>query len=121
MYRSKRYSSTLEEPVFFFFFTHIYFLASGQGRPFFPPVLAFSIVIAHIGFGNPTARPVFSHGVLLNSCSRAFRKSPSALEKKSPRIYASMHSGGFELTKLTYTRLEDNLIRHLYGGVTLCK
>ena len=24
----------------------------------------------------------------------------------------SMHSGGFELTKLTYTRLEDNLIRH---------
>ena len=25
-----------------------------------------------------------------------------------------MHSGGFELTELTYTRLEDNLIRH--GG-----
>ena len=23
-----------------------------------------------------------------------------------------MHSGGFELTKLTYTRLEDNVIRH---------
>ena len=23
-----------------------------------------------------------------------------------------MHSGGYELTKLTYTRLEDNLIRH---------
>ena len=23
-----------------------------------------------------------------------------------------MHSGGFELTKLTYTRLEDNMIRH---------
>ena len=23
-----------------------------------------------------------------------------------------MHSGVFELTKLTYTRLEDNLIRH---------
>ena len=23
-----------------------------------------------------------------------------------------MHSGGFELTKLSYTRLEDNLIRH---------
>ena len=36
-----------------------------------------------------------------------------------------MHLGGFELTKLTYTRLEDNLIRHwddrlqyiLLGGV----
>ena len=23
-----------------------------------------------------------------------------------------MHAGGFELTKLTYTRLEDNLIHH---------
>ena len=23
-----------------------------------------------------------------------------------------MHSGGFELTKLTYARLEDNLMRH---------
>ena len=23
-----------------------------------------------------------------------------------------MHSGGFELTELTYTRLEENLIRH---------
>ena len=23
-----------------------------------------------------------------------------------------MHSGGFELTRLTYTRLENNLIRH---------
>ena len=23
-----------------------------------------------------------------------------------------MHSGGLEFTKLTYTRLEDNLIRH---------
>ena len=33
-------------------------------------------------------------------------------KKKSPRTYSSMHSGGFELTKLTYTRLEDNLIRH---------
>ena len=31
----------------------------------------------------------------------------------------SMHSGGFELTKLTYTRLEDNLIRHP-GDRTLC-
>ena len=32
--------------------------------------------------------------------------------KKSPLIYTSMHSGGFDLTKLTYTRLEDNLICH---------
>ena len=27
-------------------------------------------------------------------------------------MYTSMHSGGLELAKLTYTRLEDNLIRH---------
>ena len=33
-------------------------------------------------------------------------------KKKSPRTFTSMHSGGFELTKLTYTRLEDNLTRH---------
>ena len=33
-------------------------------------------------------------------------------EKKSQRFYTSMHSAGLELTKLTYTRLEDNLIRH---------
>ena len=32
--------------------------------------------------------------------------------KKSQRIFTSMHSAGLELTKLTYTRLEDNLIRH---------
>ena len=38
-----------------------------------------------------------------NSRYRAFRKSI---------FYTSMHSAGLELTKLTYTRLEDNLIRH---------
>ena len=27
-------------------------------------------------------------------------------------LYHIMHSGGFELTKLTYIRLEDNLMRH---------
>ena len=36
-------------------------------------------------------------------------------KKKSPRIYTSMHSGGFEPAKLTYTRLEDNPIRHRGG------
>ena len=30
-----------------------------------------------------------------------------------------MHSGGFELTKLTYTRLEDNLMRH-WGDRYMC-
>ena len=27
-------------------------------------------------------------------------------------MYTSMHARGLELTKLIYTRLEDNLIRH---------
>ena len=27
-------------------------------------------------------------------------------------MYTSTHSGGLELTKMTYTTLEDNLIRH---------
>ena len=34
------------------------------------------------------------------------------VHKKSQRVYTSMHSAGLELTKLTYTSLEDNLIRH---------
>ena len=33
-------------------------------------------------------------------------------KKKSLRNFACMHSGGLEFTKLTYTTLEDNLIRH---------
>ena len=32
--------------------------------------------------------------------------------KKSLRIYTSMHLGGLELTKLTYSRHDDNLLRH---------
>ena len=31
-----------------------------------------------------------------------------------------MHSAGLELTKLTYTRLEDNLIRHRGDRLSLC-
>ena len=42
----------------------------------------------------------------------AFSASQFVRKKNSPRMYTSMHLGGFELTKLTYTRLEDNLIRH---------
>ena len=64
-----------------------------------------------------------AHRVQQSHCSSIFHRVllPHALavsanqfvrKKKSPRIYTSMHSGGFELTKLTYTRLEDNPIRH---------
>ena len=51
------------------------------------------------------------HRVLLTP-ALAFSASQFVRKKKSPRIYTSMPSVGFELTKLTYTRLEDNLIRH---------
>ena len=56
---------------------------------------------------------------LLVDCSSSVAHHAIALsaskfvhKKKSQRIYTSMHSGGFKLTKLTYTRLEENLIRH---------
>ena len=50
-------------------------------------------------------RLLLTHALAL-SASRIVHK------KKSPRIFTSMHSAGLELTKLTYTRLEGNLIRH---------
>ena len=51
------------------------------------------------------------HRVLLTHAV-ALSASQFVHKKKSQRIYTSMHSAGLELTKLTYTRLEDNLIRH---------
>ena len=51
------------------------------------------------------------HRVLLTH-ALALSVSQFVHKKKSPRIYTSMHSGEFKLTKLTYIRLEDNLIRH---------
>ena len=98
---------------FFFLFSHFYFPASGQavvtGVVPSPPRFLPSIFIAH--------RVQQSH------CSSIFRRvlltyalalsaSQFVYKKKSRRIYTSMHSAGLELTKLTYTRLEDNLIRH---------
>ena len=64
-----------------------------------------------------------SHRVQQSHCSSIFHRvllahafalsaSQSVHKKNSPRIFTSMHSGGFKVTKLTYTRLEDNLIRH---------
>ena len=94
------------------FFTHIYFPASGRAvvtsvvpsRPRFLP----SILSA---WGSAIPLLVDFSSSVANSRCRAFRESTCAQEK-SPRIHTSMHSGGFELTKLTYTRLEENLICH---------
>ena len=51
------------------------------------------------------------HRVLLTH-ALALSASQFVHKKKSVRIYTTMHSGGLEFTELTYTRLEDNLIRH---------
>ena len=97
-----------------FFFTHIYFPASGQamvtGVVPSPPRLLTSIFIAH-RVQQSHCSSIF-HRVLLTH-ALALSASQFVHKKKSQRIYTStMHSGGFELTKLTHTRLEDNLIRH---------
>ena len=46
--------------------------------------------------------------------THAFALSASQFvhKKKSLRIYTSMHSGGLELTKLTYSKHKDNLLHH---------
>ena len=101
------------DPFFFFFFAHFYFPPSGQavvtGVVPSPPRFLPSIIIAHrvqqSHCSSSFHRMLLTHALAL-SASQFVRK------KKSPRVYTGMHSGGFELAKLTYTRLEDNLIRH---------
>ena len=100
-----------EVPKFFFFF-HTHLLCSfgtSRGhrcRPFSPPGSCLQF-LSRIGFSNPTACRFF-----IECCLLALSASQFVHKKNSPRIYTSIHSGGFELTKLTYTRLEDKLIRH---------
>ena len=50
--------------------------------------------------------------MLLLTHALALSASQFVHEKKSRRAHTSMHSAGLELTKLTCTTLEDNLIRH---------
>ena len=61
-------------------------------------------------FQQSHCSPIF-HRVLLTH-ALTLSASEFVHKKESPRIYTSMHSGGLKLTKVTYTRLEDNLIRH---------
>ena len=99
---------------FFFFFLHFYFPASGQAVvtgvvPFSPRFLP-SIFIAH-RVQQSHCSSIF-HRVLLLTHALALSASQFVHKKKPQRIYTNMHSAGLELTKLAYTRLEDNLIRH---------
>ena len=77
--------------------------------PVLPPQFLPSIRIAHRVQQSHCSsifhRVLLTHAVALSACQLVHKKN-------SARLYRSMHSGGFELTKLTYTRLEDNLIRH---------
>ena len=97
---------------FFFFSSRFYFPASGQavvtGVPSAPRFLP-SIFIAH-RVQQSLCSSIF-HRVLLTH-ALALSASQFVHKKKSQRIYTSLHSAGLELTKLTYTRLEDSLIRH---------
>ena len=98
---------------FFFFFAHFHFPASGQavvtGVIPSPPRFLPTIFIAH-RVQQSHCSSIF-HWVLLTH-ALALSASQFVHKKKSQRIYTSMHSAGLELTKLTYPRLEDNLIRH---------
>ena len=97
----------------FFCFTHIYFPASGHavvtGVLHSPPRFLPTNFIAH-RVQQSHCSSIF-HRVLLTH-ALALSASQFVHKKTSPRIYTSMRSGGFELTELTHTRLEDNLIHH---------
>ena len=98
---------------YIFFFGQFHFPASGQfavtGVVPSPPRFLPSIFIAHMVQQSHCSSTF--HRVLLTH-ALALSASQFVHKKKSQRIYTSMHSAGPELTKLTYTRLEDNLIRH---------
>ena len=100
---------------FFFFFAHFHFPASGQAVvpgvvPSSPRFLP-STFIAHTSRVQQAHCSSIVHRVLLTH-ALALSASQFVHKKKSQRIYTSLHPAGRELTKLTYTRLEDNLIRH---------
>ena len=100
--------------LLFFFFQHFYVPASGQavvtGVVPSPPRFLPSIFIAH-RVQQSHRSSIFHRGLLTHAL--AFSASQFVRKRTSPRIYTSIHSGGFELTKMTYTRLEDNLIRYI--------
>ena len=104
-------------------YQHFYFPASGQAvvtgvLPSFPQFLP-SIFIAH-RVQHSYCSSIF-HRVLLTH-PLALPANQLVRKKKSARIHTSMHSGGLVLTKLTYTRVEDNLLQKQPGrpDILLC-
>ena len=80
--------------------------------PLLPPGACLHL-LSRIGFSNPTARRFFRRLLLTHAPTLSARQFVH--KAKHLRIYTSMHSGGLELKKLIYTKLEDNLIRHRRG------
>ena len=84
-----------------------------------PPVLAFDFYRAYLRVQQSHCSSIFHRVLLTHALARS--ASQFVHKKKFPRIHTSMHSA--ELTKLTYTRLEDNLTRHrgdrLYDGLSV--
>ena len=74
-----------------------------------PPRFMPSIFIAH-RIQQSHCSSIF-HRVFLTH-ALALSASQLVIKKKILRIYTSMHLGGLKLTKMTYTRLDDNLICH---------
>ena len=118
-----------------------------QVSSFLPPGTYLQL-LSHMGFSNLSARQFFIHEFVADSRSRALRKSTFAQEKVHANFYeyalwgalvlsASLFlhkqislriitrvaciRGGLELTKLTSTRLEDNLRRHRVKRSILCE
>ena len=96
----------------FFFFGHSHFPASGQAvvtgvipSPRFLPSIFIAQRVQQSHCSSIVHRVLLTHALALSA-------SQFVHKKKSQRIYTSMHSAGLELTKLTYARLEVNLIRH---------
>ena len=73
--------------------------------PRFLPSLFIAHRVQHSHCSSICHRVLLTHALALSA-------SQFVHKKKSQRIYTSMHSAGLELTKLTYTRLEVNLMRH---------
>ena len=83
-----------------------------------PPRSLYSLILTAHRVQQSHCPSIF-HRVLLTH-ALALSASQFVHKKKSRRIYTSMHSAGFELTKLTYARLEDILIRHRGDRLHAC-
>ena len=107
---------SFQEGCFFFFNISTFQLLDkpwSQVSSLLPPRSCLQF-LSRIGFSNPTARRFFIESVA-NSRSRAFLQVNLCTRKSPHELLRVMHSGGFELTKLTYTTLKYNLIRHRGG------